>query len=98
MTRAIQPTLKITSMTAVAAAVLALGGCGGGNSGSGGSFEAKNVKPTYLGTVVTANYDGNSDDLLTAGLGKTGLGGAAPVAANPLSPTGAELRDRKSVV
>ena len=92
MTRAIQPTLKITSMTAVAAAVLALGGCGGGNSGSGGSFEAKNVKPTYLGTVVTANYDGNSDDLLTAGLGKTGLGGAAPVAANPLSPTGAELR------
>ena len=92
MTRAIQPTLKITSMTAVAAAVLALGGCGGGNSGSSGSFEAKNVKPTYLGTVVTANYDGNSDDLLTAGLGKTGLGGAAPVAANPLSPTGAELR------
>ena len=91
MKRAIQPTLKITSMTAVAAAVLVLAGCGGG-SGSGGSFEAKNIKPTYLGTVVTANYDGNSDDLLTAGLGKTGLGGVSPVAADPLNPTGAELR------
>ena len=91
MKRAIQPTLKITSMTAVAAAVLVLAGCGGG-SGSGGSFESKNIKPTYLGTVVTANYDGNSDDLLTAGLGKTGLGGVSPVAADPLNPTGAELR------
>ena len=92
MTRAIQPTLKIMSMTAVAAAILVLGGCGGGSDSSGGTFEAKNIKPTYLGTVVTTNYDGNGDDLLTAGLGKTGLGGVAPVAANPLSPTGAELR------
>ncbi len=91
MTRAIQPTLKITSMTAVAAAVLVLGGCGGGGSSSG-NFEAKNIKPTYLGTVVTVNYDGNSDDLLTAGLGKTGLGGIAPVAADPVNPTSAELR------
>ena len=92
MKRAIQPTLKITSMTAVAAAVLVLAGCGGGGGSSGGSFESKNIKPTYLGTVVTANYDGNSDDLLTAGLGKTGLGGVSPVAADPLNPTAAELR------
>ena len=92
MTRAIKSTLKIASMTAVAAAILVLGGCGGGGGSGGGTFEAKNIKPTYLGAVVTANYDGNSDDLLTAGLGKTGLGGVSPVAADPLNPTGAELR------
>ena len=86
MTCAIQPTLKVTFMSALAAAILGLGGCGGG------SFESKNIKPTYLGTVVTTNYDGNSDDLLTAGLGKTGLGGVAPVAADLLNPTAAELR------
>ena len=51
-----------------------------------------NRKPAYLGPVLTTSYDGNIDDLLTAGLGKTGLGGAAPVAADPLNPTPAELR------
>ena len=76
MTLATRNTLKITSVTA---AVLVLAGCGGG-SGSGGSFESKNTKPVYLGAVATANYDGNTDDLLTAGLGKTGLGGVSPVA------------------
>ena len=91
MKRAIESTLKMTSMTAVAAAILLLGGCGG-SEGGGSNFEFKNIKPSYLGTVVTANYDGNSDDLLTAGLGKTGLGGVAPVVADPLNPTPAELR------
>jgi len=39
------------------------------------------------------SYDGNSDDLLTAGLGKTGLASAtAPAIANPAQPTAAELR------
>ncbi|UUZ65703.1 D-(-)-3-hydroxybutyrate oligomer hydrolase [Polaromonas sp. P1-6] len=75
--------LKLTS---IAAAVLVLSACGGGSS------ENKNSKPTYLGTVVSVNYDGASDDLLTAGLGKTGLGGVAPAAADPLNPTAAELR------
>ncbi|MDB5891360.1 MAG: putative D--3-hydroxybutyrate oligomer hydrolase lipoprotein transrane [Polaromonas sp.] len=87
--------IETLSLTAVAAAVLLVSGCGGGSgSGSGGtSAEARNVKPAYLGAVVRADYDGNTDDLLTAGLGKTGLGGAAaPVSANPLSPTGPELR------
>ena len=51
-----------------------------------------NRKPAYLGPVLTTSYDGNIDDLLTAGLGKTGLGAAAPVAADPLNPTPAELR------
>jgi len=74
------------TVATITAAVLVLGGCGGGSS------EDRNVKPSYLGAVASASYDGTTDDLLTAGLGKTGLGGAAPTAANPLSPTAAELR------
>lgn len=71
---------------AITAAVLVLAGCGGSDS------EDINQKPNFLGTISNASYDGTTDDLLTAGLGKTGLGGAAPVAANPLAPTPAELR------
>ncbi|MBN3751726.1 D-(-)-3-hydroxybutyrate oligomer hydrolase [Paraburkholderia sp. Tr-20389] len=43
-------------------------------------------------SLQTTVYDGVSDDLLTAGLGKTGLAGAAPAIANPATPTAAELR------
>ena len=52
----------------------------------------KNEKPRFLGAISSAHYDGVSNDLLTAGLGKTGLAGAAPAFVNPLSPTPAELR------
>jgi hydroxybutyrate-dimer hydrolase len=72
-------------LTALATAMLTLGACGGGT-------ENVNAKPSYLGAVATTSYDGTSDDLLTAGLGKTGLGGAAPVVAVPSAPTAAELR------
>lgn len=52
-----------------------------------------NERPAFLrGPVAQAVYDGVSDDLLTGGLGKTGLLGAAPPFANPLAPTPAELR------
>ena len=61
------------TLTALAAAVLALSACGGSND----PVEITNIKPSYLGAIATASYDGNSDDLLTAGLGKTGLGAAA---------------------
>jgi hydroxybutyrate-dimer hydrolase len=37
-------------------------------------------------------YDGFGDDLLTAGLGQNGLTGAAPTAADQVSPTAAEIR------
>jgi hydroxybutyrate-dimer hydrolase len=46
-----------------------------------------NVAPPWLGDVRTTVYDGNTDDLLTAGLGKTGLGGAAPVVTDPTDAT-----------
>jgi hydroxybutyrate-dimer hydrolase len=50
-----------------------------------------NVKPSYLGDISNKTYDGVSDDLLTAGLGKTGLAGATAYA-DPANPTAAELR------
>ncbi len=73
-------------MAAVAAAVLAA--CGGGGDGS-----TLNSKPAYLGAIQEMSYDGASNDLLTAGLGATGMLAALPPAyADPLSPTAAELR------
>jgi hydroxybutyrate-dimer hydrolase len=49
--------------------------------------------PAFVhGPILHQTYDGVSDDLLTAGLGKTGLAGAAPTFADPLHPTAAELR------
>jgi len=73
-------------MTATALACL-LAACGGGKD------EDLNAKPSFVsGTVKATTYDGTTDDLLTAGLGKTGLAGAAPTYADPLNPTAAELR------
>ena len=53
-----------------------------------------NRLPRFIaGEVLVAEYDGMSDDLLTAGLGQTGLAGAiSPAYADPLNPTAAELR------
>src|SRR5438105_8907686 len=52
-----------------------------------------NTQPSFVkGTIAKATYDGTTNDLLTGGLGKTALGGAAPTPANPASPTVAELR------
>ena len=51
------------------------------------------VPPFIAGPVKVTSYDGNTDDLLTAGLGRAGLGSAAPpTVADPLHPTEAELR------
>ena len=55
--------------------------------------EAGNTKPSFLGEISNANYDGQQDDLLTAGLGKTGLASAiAPTVQDPAAPTASELR------
>lgn len=75
--------LGITSV--VTAGMLA--GCGGSSNP-----EDLNVKPSFLGTIQKATYDGASDDLLTAGLGKTGMQGATPAYADPANPTATELR------
>ncbi|MBW7862109.1 MAG: D-(-)-3-hydroxybutyrate oligomer hydrolase [Rhodocyclaceae bacterium] len=79
-------TAVMTVTTVLAGAVLY--GCGGG--GGSGDY---NTRPAFLsGAIVTASYDGASDDLLTGGLGLTGLLGAAPAYANAAAPTPAELR------
>lgn len=49
-----------------------------------------NLPPPWLGPVTSKTYDGVTDDLLTAGLGKTKLGGAAPAVTDPTDP--AQLR------
>jgi hydroxybutyrate-dimer hydrolase len=59
-----------------------------------GHFGAKNVKPPNLGEISAKYYDGGTDDLLTAGLGKMGLAGASPALSN--TPKAAELR-RKAI-
>ena len=49
------------------------------------------VKPDFIASLASQRYDGSTDDLLTAGLGKTGLAGAvAPTTS--ATPTAAELR------
>ncbi len=80
-------TRTCTLAVVLASAIGLLTGCGGG----GDNF-ITNVKPSFVGAVTKTTYDGTSDDLLTAGLGKTGLAGASPTVANPTAPTAAELR------
>jgi hydroxybutyrate-dimer hydrolase len=82
------PYFRKASIVASSVALVALSGC----SGSDTWTPEQNLKPAFVGAITKNTYDGNADDLLTGGLGKTGLQGAAPVSANPLAPTAAELR------
>ena len=83
------PALPLTRHALGAAiALAALAGCGGNSS----NVEL-NIKPSYVGTVTQNTYNGTDDDLLTGGLGKTGLQSAtAPTIADATNPTAAELR------
>lgn len=89
------------TLIATAVAALLVAACGGSddnnNNGGGGGpvTQNPNNRPTFIvGTIGVQSYDGNSDDLLTAGLGKDGLVSSAvsPVPADPAAPTAAELR------
>jgi hydroxybutyrate-dimer hydrolase len=61
----------------------------------GAAAAATAEPPEFIrGSIQCASYDGITDDLLTAGLGKSGLQGAAPGFADPNNPTAAELRRR----
>lgn len=74
------------------AAVGLLTGCGGDDGGALLDVGMPNFSPTFLsGSVSSKTYDGNSDDLLTAGLGATGLATATPPTVSA-TPTAAELR------
>jgi hydroxybutyrate-dimer hydrolase len=71
------------------AAVLLVAAC----SNDSAPQNEPNIKPAYIkSAIVSINYEGTTDDLLTAGLGKAGLAGAAPTVASPTAPTTAELR------
>jgi hydroxybutyrate-dimer hydrolase len=50
------------------------------------------IEKHIIGKVLRSDYDGLSDDLLTAGLGAPGLAGARPAVADTASPTPEELR------
>ena len=52
------------------------------------------VSAELLGSPIRYEMDGQSDDLLTGGLGLVGLRGPPPPIANPLAPTPRELRRR----
>lgn len=82
--------LRLTAAALCAACLLAACHSGDDNPSS----SPVNTLPGFVsGSVRTTAYDGNSDDLLTAGLGRTGLGSPTlPGASNPSSPTAADLR------
>ncbi len=83
--------IRLAAVTAAACAAAVLAACNGGNA----SQPDFNVLPAGITNLVgPTTYDGTSDDLLTAGLGKTGIGGAAPGFVDPVNPTSAELRRR----
>lgn len=75
---------------------LALAGCGGGGSTPTNDLPAgvsQHSVTAYPATAVGAGDSPASQDLLTGGLGKSGLGAAAaPAYANAANPTAAELR------
>jgi hydroxybutyrate-dimer hydrolase len=79
---------------ALAVAALGLAACHGGDDNNNNNGSQTNSLPRFIsGNVRTQTYDGTSDDLLTAGLGKTGLASASlPAIANPAAPSAADLR------
>lgn len=91
---------RIILISVVSGAVLAMvAGCGGSGGSTSGSVTSPpsaaepNVIPAFVkGPVVTTAYDGVTDDLLTAGLGKSGLAGSAPALPGPDAITPAVLR------
>jgi len=73
----------------IAFAAVAAAACSSG----GGDQPVLNAKPDYIkSAIASTTYDGGSNDLLTAGLGKSGLQGAAPALADATNPTAEELR------
>lgn len=89
-----QRRLGVTVLATGAAMLVAACGSGDGdNKNSNSSGSNPNTKPAFVGAVTVNSYNGTTDDLLTAGLGKDGLASSTqPLPANPTAPTAAELR------
>ena len=90
-TNTMTPRQRALALAAAGALAGALGGCGSHHDDHD-DHGAINVAPSYLRDISVSHYDGVSDDLLTAGLGASGLVGPSPAYADPLNPTPAELR------
>jgi hydroxybutyrate-dimer hydrolase len=83
--------MNTATMTALATAAMTLVSCGGDR------YQNVNLAPAYLGPMAAAaigatSYDGVQDDLLSAGLGKSGLAAATPAYVDPSHPSAVELR------
>ena len=79
------------ALTVLAGAALAA--CGGGSAFNDLPRGIKEVGTTvYPATTVGSGSTAATQDLLTGGLGKSGLGAATPAYADPLNPTAVELR------
>lgn len=88
-------TKRLAWAVSAALAAMALSACGWRHHDDhDGHHGEPNEAPRYLRDITVATYDGVTDDLLTGGLGASGLAAAAPVPgyADPLNPTAAELR------
>ncbi|ATG94182.1 D-(-)-3-hydroxybutyrate oligomer hydrolase [Paracidovorax citrulli] len=72
-------------------AALAASSCGGGGSGAAVDYDF-NVRPSYLNDLRQASYDGAGNDLLTGGLGRSGLQDDSPPGYAGSQPTAEELR------
>ena len=86
---------------AASTAALLLAACGGGGSGAPlntlPAGIAEHSRTAYTATAPGSGTTAATQDLLTGGLGKTGLGlPAAPAYADPLNPTALELRLRRA--
>ncbi|MGY8903276.1 MAG: 3-hydroxybutyrate oligomer hydrolase family protein [Burkholderiales bacterium] len=86
--------MKPIFSTAALACVAVLGACS--SSDPAPAQDPVNVRPSFVaGVVARTAYDGIGNDLLTGGLGRTGLqAAAAPAFADASNPTAAELRTR----
>ncbi|WP_254774354.1 D-(-)-3-hydroxybutyrate oligomer hydrolase [Marinobacter sp. AC-23] len=82
---------RIMICTLISVTSIALSAC---NDSKKDNPPAVSEAPGFIqGDILHTQYDGVTDDLLTAGLGVSGLGsGTAPVFSEPLNPSSAELR------
>ena len=99
-----RPPTSATLIACAAALALCAGAARAHDDGGVGHFGTHNVKPRFISSAISSAYYGAGDctvagawceagnDLLTGGLGASGLLLAAPLFANPLAPTAAELR------
>ncbi|MDP3618830.1 MAG: 3-hydroxybutyrate oligomer hydrolase family protein [Ramlibacter sp.] len=94
----LQRAARLATVTSLGA--IALAGCGGGGGSSPPAplnslpeGVTQHSMTVYGATSVSTVATAAQQDLLTGGIGKTGLGAAAaPAYADPLNPTAAELR------